>query len=82
MARAIWIKIAVILGLAVGLLIPLKLIESKIAERQATRASVVSELANTSVGEQTLSGPLLVLPCTDYYVEEIVDIALGRYGGA
>ena len=77
MERTLWIKIAVIIGLAVALLIPLKLIESKIAERQATRAEVVTELSNTSVGEQTLSGPLLVVPCTDHYVEEVVDTHRG-----
>ena len=73
MERILWIKIAVILALAVGLLVPLKLIESKIGERQATRSEVVTELSNTSVGEQTLSGPLLVVPCTDHYVEDVVD---------
>jgi inner membrane protein len=73
MARDLWLKIGAIVGLALALLIPLKLIESKIEERQATRAGVVAELANTSVGEQTLSGPVLVLPCMEHYVEEIVD---------
>lgn len=71
MARALWQKIGAIIALALALLIPLKLIESKIEERQATRAAVVNELAGTSVGEQTVSGPLLVLPCTEhYFVEE------------
>lgn len=71
MARALWLKISAIVGTAIALLIPLKLIESKIEERQAARAGVVAELANTSVGEQTVSGPLLVLPCVEHYeVEE------------
>jgi inner membrane protein len=77
MARALWLKISAIVGLAVALLIPLKLIESKIEERQATRASVVAELANTSVGEQTMSGPLLILPCTEHYEVEERDPARG-----
>lgn len=71
MGRALWLKIAALAGLAAALLIPLKLIQSKIEEREATRAGVVRELASTSVGEQTLSGPLLVMPCTEhYFVEE------------
>src|SRR4051812_8865790 len=70
MARALWVKIAAIAALAVLLLIPLSLIEYKIAERQATRAGVIAELANTSVGEQSFSGPLLVVPCTESYFSD------------
>src|SRR5688572_15758008 len=67
MARALWLKIGAILAIALALLVPIKLIEGKIEERQATRASVVRELAGTSVGEQTIGGPLLVFPCTEHY---------------
>ena len=77
MARALWMKIGAIVALAVALLIPLKLIESKIEERHATRTAVVAELANTSVGEQTLSGPVLVLPCTEHFVVEEGDPKTG-----
>lgn len=77
MARALWMKIGAIVALAMALLIPLKLIESKIEERQATRSSVIAELANTSVGEQTISGPLLILPCIEYYEAEERDPARG-----
>ncbi|MGZ5089716.1 MAG: cell envelope integrity protein CreD [Burkholderiales bacterium] len=73
MAHDLWWKTGAIVALALALLIPLKLIESKIEERQATRAGVVAELANTSVGEQTLSGPVLVLPCAEHYFEETAD---------
>ena len=68
MGRALLYKIGTLAGLVLALLIPLKLIEGKITERAATRAGVVAELANTSVGEQTVSGPLLVIPCTEHYV--------------
>lgn len=70
MGRALWLKIGTIFLVALVLLIPLALIGNKIEERQATRAEVVRELASSSVGEQTVSGPLLVLPCTDHYVAE------------
>jgi len=73
MERALWQKIAALAGLTLALLVPLMLIQAKIEERQATRAGVVRELANTSVGEQTVSGPLLVLPCTEHYVVEEKD---------
>ena len=70
MARGLWIKIGTILLIALALLGPLAMIGGKIEDRQVTRAMVVSELAGSSVGEQTVSGPLLVLPCTDHYVVE------------
>src|ERR1700694_3515689 len=73
MGRSLWLKIGTIVEIAIALLIPLKMIESKIEERQATRSDVVAELAGTSVGEQTLSGPLLVFPCTEYYFAEYAD---------
>ncbi len=73
MERALWQKIAALAGLTLALLVPLMLIQAKIEERQSTRAGVVRELANTSVGEQTVSGPLLVLPCTEHYVVEEKD---------
>lgn len=68
MGRSLWLKIGVIVLIAIALLVPIAMISFKIDERQATRSGVVSELAATSVGEQTVSGPLLVLPCTDRYV--------------
>ncbi|HYH42539.1 MAG TPA: cell envelope integrity protein CreD [Burkholderiales bacterium] len=68
MGRALLFKLGTLAGLVLALLIPLKLIEGKISERAATRAGVVAELANTSVGEQTVSGPLLVIPCAEHYV--------------
>ena len=70
MGRALWVKIGVILLIGIALLVPIAMISGKIDEREATRAGVVRELAGTSVGEQTVSGPLLVLPCTDRYVVE------------
>ena len=77
MGRALWIKIGTLAALVLALLIPLTLIEGKIAERAATRAGVIAELANTSVGEQTVSGPLLVVPCTEHYVVEEGDSKSG-----
>jgi inner membrane protein len=68
MGRALWLKIGVIVLIAIALLVPLAMISGKIDERDATRAGVVRELAASSVGEQTVSGPLLLLPCTDRYV--------------
>ena len=73
MGRALWMKIGAIGFVALALLIPLGLIDYKIDEREATRAEVVRELAESSVREQTVSGPVLVLPCTDYFFVEEKD---------
>lgn len=70
MGRSLWLKIGMILAIALALLVPLAMIGGKIEERQATRSAVVNELASSSVGAQMVGGPLLVLPCTDHYVVE------------
>src|SRR5436189_5542407 len=70
MGRQLWVKIGTTLLIAIALLVPIAMISGKIDERQATREGVVRELAGTSVGEQTVSGPLLVLPCSDRWMVE------------
>jgi inner membrane protein len=46
---------------ALALLIPLSMIESKIAERQALQQNVQQDIARSSAGPQTLNGPYLVI---------------------
>lgn len=46
---------------AAALLIPLAMIESKIAERQALQQSVQQDIARSSAGPQTINGPYLVV---------------------
>ena len=60
-------KIAWTLILAAVLLVPLWSIESKISERQARARAVAQELAETGVGDQSVAGPVIVLPCTQRY---------------
>lgn len=55
--------------IALLLLLPLTLIEGKINERRERRDSVATELAQTGVGTQQLTGPVLVLPCRERYRE-------------
>ncbi|HEY5993858.1 MAG TPA: cell envelope integrity protein CreD [Gallionellaceae bacterium] len=47
--------------MAILLLIPLHLIESKIAERQGLQHSVQQDIARSSAGPQTIGGPYLVI---------------------
>ncbi|MFN7492234.1 MAG: inner membrane CreD family protein, partial [Cyclobacteriaceae bacterium] len=63
-----WIKESVTIKLlSIGfllliLLIPASWIESLIVERQARAESVVGEISEKWSGEQTLSGPVLIIP--------------------
>ncbi len=57
------ISMAVIMGF---LMVALAMIKGKIDERAAWRATVVSEMSDNHGGQQQISGPVLVLPCTQY----------------
>lgn len=77
-------KIAWTLILAAVLLVPLWSIESKISERQARALAVAHELAETGVGDQSVAGPVIVVPCTqresslreDEHGKTVVDIVV------
>jgi inner membrane protein len=64
----LWIKESVTIKLlSIGfllliLLIPASWIESLIAERQRRAESVIDEISEKWSGEQTLSGPVLIIP--------------------
>ena len=66
MQKGLWLclKAAVIFVLALLLLIPLWMIGNTISERAQRRTQVEDEIARTYSGEQTLAGPVLVLPYT------------------
>ena len=60
-------KVVMIIFLIIGLLIPLGLINFTIYDRQATKTKVQDEIAQTWAGQQTLLGPILVVPYKDTY---------------
>ena len=62
-------KILMMLGLTVALLIPLSMIRGTIAERQRYRTEAVAEVARSTAGAQTLSGPILYVPYSDRIVQ-------------
>lgn len=64
-------KTLIVFGLMLLISIPLMMISSTIAERAAFRAEAVRSIAADSVREQTLVGPVLVLPYTDAYDEQV-----------
>ena len=55
-------KVGMILALLVAMLIPLAMVSSLIAERQARQDDTVRELGRGWGPEQTVAGPLLVVP--------------------
>ena len=79
MQKTLFIKM-----LTVGLLmliigIPLSMIESTINTRLQFRNDAVSSIAADSVGQQSLLGPILVIPYSEHYEEEeIIDVASKR----
>ena len=56
---------ATIAGVAIGLLLPLLLIEGKIVERRARAEGVAAQFAAETVREQSVAGPLLALTCEE-----------------
>ena len=63
-------RAAAVAGVAVVLLIPLQLANSKIAERQARAQEVERGFAAETGGPQVVVGPLLALTCEERYIEE------------
>ena len=63
------IKVVLVGILVLLLLIPLGMIQSLIWERQITKQSAVMDITSKWGGEQTITGPCLVLP----YIETIVE---------
>lgn len=64
MQKRLFFKAVMILFLALLLLIPLSMISNAISERAQRRNQVLEDITKTDTGEQTLAGPVLVLPYT------------------
>lgn len=60
----IGMKLATMLGLIVLMLVVLSFVRNLVSERQQRADAVRAEIAQFGAGEQTLSGPFLVLPYT------------------
>lgn len=71
MQRTLLFKILIILGLTALIGVPLAMILNTIVERSQFRQEAVNSIANDSVREQTITGPILVIRYTDEYDELI-----------
>lgn len=72
------IKVVVVGILTLLLLIPLGMIRSLIYERQSTKNSAVADITSKWGGEQTVTGPCLVVPYTETVVEDKKEIQVTR----
>jgi inner membrane protein len=75
MQRSLLFKILIVVGLMAIIGIPLAMIQSTISERMAFRQEAVRSIASDSVRQQTLIGPVLIIPYTEQY-EELVTLGV------
>jgi inner membrane protein len=71
MQRTLLFKILIIFGLTVLIAIALVMIQETINDRAQFRVDAVKSVSAESVREQTVTGPILVIPYTDNYDELI-----------
>ncbi|SHH59913.1 cell envelope integrity protein CreD [Massilia sp. CF038] len=71
MQRTLLFKILIILGITVLIAVALGMIQSTINDRAQFRDDAVKSVSSESVREQTITGPILVVPYVDEYVELI-----------
>ena len=67
------LRFAIVGGLVVLLLVPLLLIRGTINERERYRDQAIERVAQSRAGEQSLVGPVRVLPWTQQREVEVVD---------
>ena len=75
MQKTLFLKVMSILLLMAVILVPLLMIEGTINSRIFFRAEAVRSIAEDSVSNQTLIGPLLIIPYTETYQEEQIEEA-------
>jgi inner membrane protein len=77
MQKALLFKILIVVGLMAVIGIPLAMIQSTISERMAFRQEAVRSIASDSVRQQTIIGPILIIPYTEQY-DELVTVKDGE----
>ena len=81
MQKTLLVKALIVFGLMLLIGLPLLMIQETIKERMEFRQEAVNSIAADSVREQTIIGPILVIPYTEQY-EERVEVAKGDDGEA
>lgn len=78
MQRTLLFKLIAILALTLLICIPMALIERTIVERSHFRQEAVASIAADSVREQTIIGPVVVIPYNDQFDEQITENGVAR----
>ena len=73
MQRTLLFKIIAILVLTLLICIPMAMIQGTIAERSQFREQAIASIAADSVREQTIIGPVVVIPYSDQFDEIITE---------
>jgi inner membrane protein len=79
MRNKFFVKLAVIVALMLGLMIPLAMIEDVVSDRSAYRYQAKSSIAASWTGEQRFLGPLLVVPYSEKHSRKVWDKKLEDY---
>lgn len=69
----LWLKIFMTAAMTVAILVPLMMVQGVIGERQERRAEAVAGVTQNYGGWQTIAGPVLVVPYSEYVEEEVAD---------
>ncbi len=75
MQKTLLFKILIILALTVLICVPLSMIDHTIKERGGFRAEAVASIAENSVREQTIIGPIVAVQYTEEYEETVAPTA-------
>ena len=73
MQRTLLFKIIAILVLTLLICIPMAMIQGTIVERSQFRTQAIASIAADSVREQTIIGPVVVIPYSDQFEEVVTD---------
>jgi inner membrane protein len=80
MSRSLVSKGAVVTLLALGLLIPLEMVNGLVRGRQSRQQGVTAEVQRTTSGAQRITGPVVVIPYTVRTVEEREEVVWVNFG--
>lgn len=70
MRHPLLLRAALVAAAAAAILVPIKLIEGKVAERRTRAEGVLHQFAQETSGPQVIAGPFLAIDCEETYVHE------------
>jgi inner membrane protein len=64
------LRAGLVAAVAVAILLPIRLIEGKVAERARRAEGVLQQFASETSGPQVIAGPFLAIACEEIYAQE------------